>query len=119
MSLLVCNVEKTLVIPKRKTSFPNEEDLVYKFKAGVPLEVIDEVADSYSKTYPKIYKIVTNKEKIEVEVKKEVKEVKTLDFDPVKFLEVNPAATEEVLKGLKQSELLSLCEVLELTTHPN
>lgn len=120
MALLVSKVDKTIKIPKEKSSFPNKVDLEFNFKAGVPLEVPEEVAKSYSESYPQIYKIVESKEKIEVEGKKSSEEDKVAEkFDAVSFLQAHPNATEEELKKLKQSELLAICEALDLKANFN
>lgn len=120
MSLLVSTVDKVIVIPKTKSSFSNKEDLKFVLKAGVPLEVPEEVAKSYSGAYPQIYKIVESKEKIEVEEKKSSEEDKVAEkFDAVSFLQAQPNATEEELKKLKQSELLAICEALDLKANFN
>jgi hypothetical protein len=119
MMLLVSQVNRKLVIPGKKTSFPNKETLVYEFTAGVPLEVIDEVAISYSESYPYIFSIVESEEKVEVKPKEAKAEAKVFGFDAVSYLTNNPQATEEELKNLKQSELLAVCEALTLKANFN
>ena len=121
MSLLVCRVDKTLRIAKDKSSFPNKGTLIYEFKAGVPLEVIPEVAKAYSEAYPHVYQVVTSEKKIEDNKGETKEEVKTSapEFDPIAYLKANPSATEDQLKLLKHSELLSVCETLELKAYSN
>jgi hypothetical protein len=115
--LLVSTVDKTIVVPKEKSSFPNEERLEYHFKAGEPQEVEDYVAEVFSKSYPNIYSIVKTTAKVQAPLpgeKESARPEAKVQFDPVGYLTNNPAATEEELKTLKQSELLALCETLEL-----
>ena len=121
--LLVSMVDKTIKIPKAKSSFPNKEDWEFNFKAGVPLEVPEEVAKSYAQSYPQVYQIVDSKDKIKTKEEKSFGEVKgnysAENLDAVSFLQAHPNATEEELKKLKQSELLAICEALDLKANFN
>jgi hypothetical protein len=121
MALLVCKVDKLLRISKNKSSFPNKEDLNYDFKANVPLEVIPEVAKAYSEAYPNIYKIVDGLYKPEDKEPEPPAGGSNQPpaFDAKAYLTVHPAATEDELKELKQTDLLAICEALELKAHPN
>lgn len=116
---LVSKVDKVIKIPKEKSSFTNKEDWEFKFKAGIPLDVPEEIAKSYSTAYPHNYKIVESNQKIGVKEEKPIIVEEKPKFDALEYLKANPVATEEELKGLKQSELLAICEVLSLKAYPN
>lgn len=118
MSLLVSKVDKVLRISKER-SFLNKETLVFNFKANVPQEVPEDIAKAYSGAYPHIYSIVGSPEPLKPEQPASTEKTEEVKFDALTFLTQNPKVEEEQLKALKQSELLAICEVLDLKAHPN
>ena len=121
--LLVSKVDRVLDISKTRTNFPNKENLLYKFKAGEPLEVEDYIADTYSKSYPGIFSIVDSKEKVEFPPDDtgttEGGEKNGEDFNAEEWLTENFDATEDQLKELDKKELFEIAKVLNLTAPQN
>jgi len=119
--LLVCTVDKILDIPKGRSGFPNTERLTFEFKAGVPLEVPDYIADTYQRSYPKIYTIVEPGVKVPLPVPPIEKETEApkAPFDAEEYLLEHFTATEEELKELSKAELIEVAKVLNLTAPPN
>ncbi len=120
--LLVSKVDRILDIPKTRTNFPNKENLLYKFKAGEPLEVEDYIADTYSKSYPEIFSIVDSTEKVEFPSENKTTEGgKDNDegFNAEEWLTENFDATEEEFEELDKKELFEIAKTLNLTAPQN
>lgn len=120
--ILVSKVDKTLDIAKARTNFPNTERLVLEFKAGVPLEVPDYVADTYSKSYPQVFTIVDSlsaKVPVVPPALGDPTTVPPAPFDAEEFLLEHFNATEEELGQLSKEELFAVAKTLNLTAPPN
>jgi len=133
---LVSTVTHNLVIPASKKDFNNDEDLVFEFTAGVPVEVPKEIGEEYLKCYPHKYKQVyqiiddvdedttsendvviddVNTDAQNNEANDNVDNAETDGFDAVDFLNQNFPIEREKLTPLKQRELRAIAKALELT----
>ena len=120
---MVSKVNKILQIPKIKRSFPNKENLEFKLKANVPVQVPFYVAQSYSESYPHIYAIVSDEEAEVLLLKKTTQTVapKVTDnsnFSAVDYLNNTNPVTKDKLVDLGDKELFLIAEFLELQPSP-
>lgn len=115
---LVSTVDRVLVVPKTKKRFPNEENLKFSFKAGIPQLVPDWLAVQYSKDYPEIFSIAesgTPKKNLSAPssiTQSPVKEQVDDNFDAKEFLNQSHPLTQSKLEERSDKELFAISKVL-------
>ncbi|MGD1007434.1 MAG: hypothetical protein ABR980_09420 [Ignavibacteriaceae bacterium] len=121
---LVSKVNRKLIIPKDKRSFPNKETLAFTFKAGIPQKVPAYAAKAYAESYPHVYSIVRDGE-AEAIISKAPTVTQTAevaapsDFNAVVFLNNNHPLTKDKLITLGDKEVFQIAGTLELNPDPN
>lgn len=123
MPLLICKVDKELVIPpKMRGIFPNEETLRIKFTANKPTSVPDYVASYYIKNYPRIYWLSEKQPpKPEANQRPETTAGKKneSDFDAIEWIATNIETYEEAVQELDRQKLFQVCKVLRFKNYIN
>ena len=124
---LVAKVDKLIIVSKEKKSFPNDKTLKIDLRAGVPQKVPQYIADSYSKTYPHIYRIADDKEAAVLlksaaanmtpagtDLQGIGPESNPIVFNSAEFLNNNHPLSKNKLEVLGDKEIFQIAELLEL-----
>lgn len=120
----ISKVNRKLIIPAKKKSFPNKETLEFTFKAGIPQKVPAAVAKAYAEAYPHVYSIVSDEDAAAIlsktpTVQQAAGTSAPKDFNAVAFLNNNHPMTRDKLLTLDDKELFLVSQMLELNLAPN